>query len=182
MFQKFLEALKKKGKCMGDSLMEEIRMRSGTWHYLDVPDEVLSERISQVTRIVHAKLVAWFSRNDPENTLFGTFSGLGADRCQEGIPLEEVSLVIMLVKREVWKIIREQACAGDGFSLEELLEISYSVGLCFDRIIQALIAGYQNELALSAVKGRKRISYTGAGTTVEGQDLDKALCLNAPEM
>jgi hypothetical protein len=163
MVKKFLESLEKNAEEIRDGLMGEIRMRSGTWHYLEVSDEDLSKRILEVIRAVHARLGSWFSGSNPEATLFACYSGLGAERCREGIPLEEVSLVILLIKREIWKVIRDHAVMDENFSLEELLEINFSVSLCFDRMIQSVIAGYQNESALIAVKKKRELPGSGRG-------------------
>ena len=155
MYQQFLDTLEKNAENMTNSILEEIRMRPETWHYLAACDEVNTERISQVIKNVYDRLESWLHRNESKNMLFSFYMNLGAQRCQEGIPLEEVTKVLLLIRREIWYVIRDHLTFDDRFPLNQLVEINYYVDLIFVRIIQSTIAGYRNKLAvISAMCGR----------------------------
>jgi len=105
-----------------------------------------AQRIAQVIRTVYERLGNWLNKNKPKNTLFAYYSDLGAQRCREGIPLDEVIMVLMLIKREIWHTIRDQISVDSGFTLNLFMEINFYVNLFFDRIIHSTVTGYQNEL------------------------------------
>ena len=157
MYQLFLEAIERNAEKITNTLMEEIHVRPEVWHYLAASDEVISDRISKVIKSVYVWLGNWLKKNEPKNILFAYYSNLGAERCHEGIPLEEVTMVLLLIKREIWNMISTQKVFDNGFTLNQLVEINYNVNLLFVRIIQSTIAGYQSELAITALKsGREK--------------------------
>jgi hypothetical protein len=157
MYQQFLEAIEKDAEKITNILLEEIRKKPETWHYLVASDEVNLERISQVIKNVYVRLGSWLQKNESKDMLFTFYMNLGAQRCKEGIPLEEVTMVLLLIRREIWNLIRNQLVFDDGFPLNQLVEINYYVNLIFVRIIQSTIAGYRNKLAVIAVmRGREK--------------------------
>jgi hypothetical protein len=99
-----------------------------------------------VIRNVYQRLGNWLNKNKPKNTLFAYYSDLGAQRCREGIPLDEVVMVFLLIKRGIWDVIKAQISVDSGFDLNQLMEINFYVNLFFDRIIHSIVAGYQKEL------------------------------------
>jgi len=169
MYAQVREIISGNAERITGGILEAIRLRSDTWHYLDVSDDVAQARIFRVVEDMQVRLGIWLAKGQPESTLFASYSNLGADRCQEGIPLEETTLVFLLIKREVWKIFRDQIVPGSRISLIEFVEINYYLNLFFDRIIQSTIAGYQNEQALIAVKHRRAKDLSGRAPARAGQ-------------
>lgn len=55
-------------------------------------------------------------------------------------------MVFQLIKRAIWMELRDQITVDSGFTLNIFLEINYYVNLFFDRIIHAIVSGYQEEL------------------------------------
>jgi hypothetical protein len=145
MYKQILEAIKKNAEKITNTIREEIHVTPATWHYLVVPNEVISDRIFHVIKNVHLRLENWLKKNEPKNMLFAYYSDLGAERCKQGMPLEEVGMVLLLIRREVWNMIGPQIVVDNGFTLNQFVEINYLVNLFFVRIIQSTIAGYQNE-------------------------------------
>jgi hypothetical protein len=143
MYEKFMELIENNADKITSNILLEIQKRDEVRHYREIPEDVAAGRISQVTRNVYERLGNWLNKNKPKDTLFAYYSELGAQRCREGIPLEEVVMLLMLIKREIWYVIDDQIVVGSGFPLKE---ISYYGNLFFDRIIHSAITGYQAAL------------------------------------
>jgi hypothetical protein len=143
MYERFMELIENNAEKITSNILMEIQKRDGVEHYREIPEDIARERISQVIRNVYERLGNWLNKNKPKNTLFAYYSNLGAERCREGIPLEEVIMLLMLIKREIWQVIGDQIAVGSGFPLKE---INLYGNLFFDRIIHSTITGYQAEL------------------------------------
>jgi hypothetical protein len=156
MYQRFLDAIENNAEEITHDILDEIHVRPGTWHYLVASDEVTSERISRVIRDVHARLGNWLKREEPRNMLYSSYLNLGAARCGEGIPLEEITTVLLLIKGAIWNAAKDQIAPGNRSTLNQFVEINYCMNLFFVRIIQSTIAGYLNKQAGRAVKKRRK--------------------------
>ncbi|HVN70858.1 MAG TPA: hypothetical protein VMU10_02450 [Desulfomonilia bacterium] len=146
MYERFMDLIKRNEAKITEKILKDIRKREETRHYREISEDVASERISQVIRNVYERLGNWLNKNKPKNTLFAYYSDLGAQRCREGIPLDEVVMVLLLVKRGIWDVIKDLISVDSGFDLNQLVEINFYVNLFFDRIIHSTVAGYQAEL------------------------------------
>ena len=143
--QGFIDLVDRNAETLTQELMQELRVRKGTDHYRNLPDDVLHERVNRVLSNVTRRLSSWLSKSKPKDTLFAYYRELGRERFREGIPLEEVVLVLMLIKRRIWKFITGHTTPSTDYQLEQLFELNYAVGLFFDRIVLAAITGYQEE-------------------------------------
>ena len=146
MYERFMALIENHAEKITKNVEQEIQKREETRHYRELSEDVTEERIAQVIRNVHVRLGNWLNKNKPKNTLFAYYSDLGAHRCMEGIQLDEVVMVFLLIKRAIWHELRDQIAVDSGFTLNQLLEINYYGNLFFDRIIHALVTGYQEEL------------------------------------
>jgi hypothetical protein len=144
--QTFLGLIEKHADTLTKDLVQEFRTRKETMHYRDLPDEVLYTRVHKVLFNVYTRLENWLSKTKPKDTLFAYYRGLGRERRQEDIPLEEVVMVLMLIKRRIWKFIVESKTFASGYEQQDLFDLNYNVGLFFDRIVLAIITGYQEEM------------------------------------
>lgn len=161
MKQQILEIMNRNRERIMGGVLEQIRLRSDTWHYLGVSDDVARMRVFRVVEDMEIRLGLWLSEGRPNSTLFASYSNLGANRCQEHIPLEETTLVFLLIKREIWKVIRDQVIPESRLSLVQFTEVNYYLNLFFDRIIQSTVAGYQNEQALMTLKRIRGVGLPG---------------------
>lgn len=141
--QGFIDLMDQNAETLIQDLMQEFRARKETDHYRALPDDVLHERVAKVLHNVTGRLSNWLSKNKPKDTLFAYYRELGRERYREGIPLEEVIMVLMLIKRRIWKFITGQGAFVSGYQLDQLFELNYAVGLFFDRVVLATITGYQ---------------------------------------
>ena len=148
--QGFIEIIEHNADTLTRELMDELRTRKETQHYCGLADEVLYDRIHKVLYNVTARLSSWLSKTKPKDTLFAYYRELGHERRREGMPLEEVIMVLMLIKRRIWKFIVGHQEFAPAYRLDELIELNYAVGLFFDRVVLACITGYQEEMRRTA--------------------------------
>jgi hypothetical protein len=146
MYERFMKLVENQADELAKNIVEEIRKKHEYAHYQELPEDVFAERISQILRNVYVRLGNWLNEDKPKNTLFAYYSDLGAQRFREGIPLDEVIRLFLLVKREIWHVFREEMAVNSEMDLKRLMELDYYVNLFFDRIVSSTISGYQNEL------------------------------------
>ena len=146
MYDRFMTLIENHAEKIMKTVDQEVLKRDETRHYWDLSEDVREERIAQVIKNVHVRLGNWLNKNKPKNTLFAYYSDLGAARCREGLPLDEVVMVFQLIKRAIWHELRDQITVESGFTLNQLLEINYYGNLFFDRMVHAVVTGYQDEL------------------------------------
>ena len=58
-------------------------------------------------------------------------------------------MVMLLVKRKLWKYMIENQLVDTGYGLNQLMEMNYYVNVFFDRIVHSVIIGYQEEMGTS---------------------------------
>lgn len=146
MYEQFMTLIENHAEKITKNVVQEVLKRDETRHYGELSDDVREERVAQVIKNVYVRLGNWLNKNKPKNTLFAYYSDLGATRCREGLPLDEVVMVFQLIKRAIWHELRDQIAIDSGFTLNQFMEINYYVNLFFDRIVHATVTGYQNEL------------------------------------
>jgi hypothetical protein len=145
MYKKFMELIEDNAEDIAKSIVQTIYNNEEFSQYRGISNDILTERVYQVIRNVYERLGNWLDKNKSKNTLFAYYSDLGAQRMRECIPLDEVVKLYQLIKREIWHAFREELSVNDDFELKRLMEIDFYVDLFFDRIITAIISGYQRE-------------------------------------
>lgn len=147
MYRKYMKYIEMNAEDIAKNLGKVIRKKDELRHYQEVSEEVSLERILQVLRNVSERLGNWLSENRSKNTLFAYYSDIGAQRFREGIPLDELIMVFLLIKQEIWHMFREQLKAEA--AMKRLMEVDFYVNLFFDRVVTAMTSGYQEELVRS---------------------------------
>ncbi|HRT45733.1 MAG TPA: hypothetical protein P5054_11135, partial [Desulfomonilia bacterium] len=73
-----------------------------------------------------------------------SYTDLGRKRFKEGIPLHEVIMTLMLIKRHLWLYVREKHFFDSTYECFQALEMNNQVVLFFDRAIFFTIRGYED--------------------------------------
>ena len=153
ILQKLFDSIEKHEDELTKDLVKEFRKMEETRHYRDIPEDILYKYVQEVLYNVHTKLVNWLAKHTQKDVLFAYYKELGKERFEKGIPLQEVVMVLMIIKRKLWVHVNEHNLLDSGYGLNQLIEMSYFVNLFFDRIIHSTIVGYENEqLKLSKEK------------------------------
>lgn len=122
---------------------KELLSREETVRYRNVPEEILKERISDV----YGRLVSWLNKERRSVDLKKYYVDLGKRRYTEGIPLSEVVIAFMLLKRHLWLFVMEKQFFDSTYECYQALELNNRVVLFFDRLIYFTALGYEEELA-----------------------------------
>jgi hypothetical protein len=128
------------------TVVQEMQTREEIRHYLKVPERSREERIGNVIRDMCERLGYWLNRENPDSSLSAHYSRLGAQRCREGIPLEEVVLVILFIKRGIWDELKNKLVLDNSFTLNHLRDLENNYHLFLDRMVKSIIRGYVDEL------------------------------------
>jgi len=156
MYGQLLILIENRTDDIARKLVQEMQVKREIRHYLRVPEKVREERFSNVIRDMCDRLGLWLNRETPRTSLSAHYSRLGAKRCREGIPLDEVVLVFMLVKRGIWDELKHKLVVDNSFTLGHLRELENNYHLFFDRMIQSVITGYVSELGKPGDGGAAR--------------------------
>jgi hypothetical protein len=122
--------------------LKDLQERDETKRYRSVQPEILAERVSDV----FSRLVYWLNKERRAEDLQKYYNDLGKRRFTEGIPLSEVVLAFMLLKRHLWLFITEKQFFDSTYECYQALELNNKVVLFFDRIIYFTIQGYEEEV------------------------------------
>ncbi|MBN1635058.1 MAG: hypothetical protein JW920_01005 [Deltaproteobacteria bacterium] len=123
-------------------LIHDVINREETEAYARLPEKEVYKRAYEV----YSRLGSWLSKDTPKGELKNHYTELGRVRCREGIPLHEVVMVLMLVKRHLWLYVLETQLPNTSYELYQNLELNNRVVLFFDRAIFFTTMGYEEEL------------------------------------
>ncbi len=155
MYKRFLKAAAADADAATISLMENIHSNPGTWHYLVARDEVTFERISKVVRDVLERLESRLTGLASRNAPVSFYAGLGARRHREGIALEQVAGVILLIRGEFLERFPALMAAHGSCPEAERSLVSHYLHMIFAGIFQSIIAGYTQKQEASPYRGAR---------------------------
>ncbi len=78
------------------------------------------------------------------------FEQIGAERYEESVPLREVVLAYLIVKRRMIDFVREQGIAQTMVAVYAEEELEHAVDRFFDGIIYHMVKGYEQSLEHAA--------------------------------
>ncbi len=146
-----VQRIKENAVKLSDRVIEEILTREETKGYRTLDRHVLYRRIYNV----YSMLDAWLSGSHVKGEIKTHYTELGRQRFQEEIPLEEVLMALMLIKRHLWLFVQEQNFFDTTFMFHQALEFNNRVVLFFDRAIYFTAMGYQEELHASLGRAQR---------------------------
>lgn len=124
-------------------LCRELLSREETKGYRKISPEVLYDRVFNV----YSTLSSWLGLDDhTASEVKKVYTELGRKRFREEIPLHEVVLAFMLVKRALWEFIQERQFLETTYEMGQALDLNNKVVLFFDRVIYFVTMGYEEEL------------------------------------
>ena len=121
--------------------LKDLYSRDETRSYKDIPRAIMFDRVHDH----YSKLDAWLAKGTKEG-IHHYYIKLGQTRFHEGIPLHELIMAFMLIKRHLWLFVQEKQFYDSAYALNQAMELNNRVVLFFDRIIYAITIGYENEI------------------------------------
>jgi hypothetical protein len=143
---KLVELMERDAELLTQRTVKDILSREETKHYRGLPENRVYER----TLDVFQRLGFWLEGSKDKADIREYYTRLGGQRFQEGIPLAEVIMALMLIKRHLWNYAEENKVLTSAFEFRQSLEHNNTVVQFFDRCIYFTTIGYEAELARSA--------------------------------
>lgn len=122
-----------------DRLVRKLREDSRTAAYESLNDDRLADR----GRRVYAHLGRWLGETS-ETHVEEEYFRLGRERREEGIPLAEVVMALLITRRNLWQFVDSQG-ADTILELRQQLDLELLVVRFFDRAIYHTVRGYQGD-------------------------------------
>ena len=120
-----------------ERLVRRVRADPRTTSYRQFDDEDLGQR----AREVYSHLGQWLGESS-ESAVEGEYMRLGRTRRKEGIPLSDVVMALLLVRRTLWQFVESQG-ADTSLELRQQLDLELLVVRFFDRAIFHTVRGYE---------------------------------------
>lgn len=156
IYLKIMEVLKSDAEHLSRRVVSDLLTRGETEYHKKYSEDMMYERVYDV----YSTLGYWLDRARPKAEIQKHFSDLGKKRFDEGIPLHEVIMFLMLIKRHLWLYLLEKHFFESSYELMKSLEMNNRVVLFFDRAILAATMGYEAEL-MKYVESCKESSLIG---------------------
>ena len=138
-----LDLIKENANELTRGLCKDLLSREETKGYRKLPHDLIYDRVFDV----YSKLSSWLGLDDHTTSeVRKVYTELGRKRFREGIPLHEVVLAFMLVKRHLWDFIQKKQFFETTYEMGQALELNNKVVLFFDRVIYFVTMGYEEEL------------------------------------
>lgn len=142
IYMKIMELIKTDVDELTKRVVKDLHNRGETQYHKKFSEEFLYERVSDIYR----GLSHWLDRATPKEEISKFYQELGRRRFEDGIPLHEVILFLMLIKRHLWLYLLEKHFFESSYELLKSLELNNRIVLFFDRAILATTLGYEEEL------------------------------------
>lgn len=92
---------------------------------------------------VYRKLGYWLMPSSGEDVKY-TYERFGRSLYLKGFRMEEVVMILVLIKRHLWLHLLEQGIMSTNLEVYKALELNNKVVLYFDRAICFALEGYKN--------------------------------------
>lgn len=122
-------------------LMKDLLTREETRHLRDLRQNRVYGQVYEV----YSMLSSWLSGEKTKGSIVNHFIEIGRQRYNEGIPLSEVLMTFMLIKRHLWLYALEKKVINPAYDLYQVIELNNRVVFFFDRIMYCTSVGYEKE-------------------------------------
>ena len=159
IYSRLIKLIEDNADELTNRVCKDLLTREETKSYRTLTQDLLRDRIYDV----YSRLDSWLNKKMQTGEVQQYYSDMGKKRFREGIPLHEVIMALMIIKRHLWLYVRENQFFDSTYECYQALELNNKVVLFFDRAIFFTIVGYEEELAES----------TGTGTGILSRLLKK---------
>ncbi len=156
VYLKIMEVLKTDAEQLSRRVVNDLLNRGETEYHKKYSEDIMYERVFDV----YSTLSYWLDRARPKEEIQKHFREMGKKRFEDGIPLHEVVMFLMLIKRHLWLYLLEKHFFESSYELMKSLDMNNRIVLFFDRAILAATVGYEDEL-MKYVKSCKEESLIG---------------------
>lgn len=145
IYSRLIKLIEDNADELTNRVCKDLLTREETKSYRTLTQDLLRDRIYDV----YSRLDSWLNKKMQIGEVQQYYSDMGKKRFREGIPLHEVIMALMIIKRHLWLYVRENQFFDSTYECYQALELNNKVVLFFDRAIFFTIVGYEEELAES---------------------------------
>jgi hypothetical protein len=146
--ERMIAMIKENADELTKRLCKDLLSREETKSYRTLNEDLVYERVFDV----YNRLDSWLIKDKAKGEIHNHYTKLGAKRLKEGIPLHEVVMALMLIKRHLWLYVLEKHFFDTSYEFQQALEFNNRVVLFFDRAIYFTTMGYEEALKKMAEK------------------------------
>lgn len=154
IYSRLIKLIEDNASELTNRVCKDLLTREETKSYRALPEGLVRDRIYDV----YSRLDSWLNKKKHTGEVQKYYSDMGKKRFREGIPLHEVVMALMIIKRHLWLYVRENQFFDSTYECYQALEMNNKVVLFFDRAIYFTIIGYEEELAGTAGTGNGILS------------------------
>jgi hypothetical protein len=139
--KKLIRMIEQSSDELTQRLMKDLLKREETRHLRDIRQN----RVYGQVYDVYSMLSSWLSGEKTKGSIIEHYIELGRQRYNESVPLSEVLMSFMLIKRHLWLYALEKKVIDPTYDLYQVIELNNRVVFFFDRIMYCTSVGYETE-------------------------------------
>ena len=151
--EKMVAMIKDNAEELTKRLCKDLLSREETKSYRKLNKDLVCDRVFDV----YSRLDSWLVRDKTKGEVRTHYTKLGEKRFNEEIPLHEVVMALMLIKRHLWLFVLEKHFFDSSYEFQQALEFNNRVVLFFDRAIYFTTMGYEHALRKATGKSERGI-------------------------
>jgi hypothetical protein len=117
-------------------------------HYIPTMHNVSEDEGMRMAMTVYSNLGKWLSPTGSKE-IKDTYRDFGSSMFHRGFDMEEVVMVLILLKRYLWLALLEMGLMTTDLNIYQTLELNNKVVLYYDRGIYFALIGYRESKAVS---------------------------------
>jgi hypothetical protein len=139
--QRLIDLVERSGEELTNRLVKDLLAREETRHLRELRHNRLYAQVYDVYNMLNS----WLNSAMTKGKIVEHYVEMGREKYNEGIPLSEVIMTLMLIKRHLWLFAIEKKVFEPERNVENVLELNNRVVFFFDRIIWCVSVGYEGE-------------------------------------
>ncbi len=139
--QRLIDLIERSGEELTKRLVDDLLAREETKHLRNLRHNQIYGQVYDVYHMLNA----WLAATKTKGKIVDHYLEMGREKYNEGIPLSEVIMALMLIKRHLWLFAIEKKVFEPVHDVASVLELNNRVVFFFDRIIWCVSVGYEKE-------------------------------------
>ncbi len=146
LLYRLVRLIESHSEALATSLLQKVQQSEHTRDFKNVPAKELTERVYEIYRHLGDWLLG-----KTEFDIEKRYMEIGAKRAQQGVPLSQLIMVIVLTKDNLWEFLRKESPLDRPVEVFGELEMLQLLEQFFDRAIFYAALGYEGAVVSPAV-------------------------------
>jgi hypothetical protein len=148
LLYRLVRLIESHSEALAATLLEKVQKSEHTRDFSNVPAQELTGRVYEIYRHLGDWLLG-----KTEFDIEKRYMEIGAKRAQQGVPLSQLIMVIVLTKDNLWEFLRKESPLDRPVEVFGELEMLQMLEQFFDRAIFYAALGYEGAVVGSVGKG-----------------------------